>query len=198
MRQNVYYNSLKHESRYYPQGLDQSHRSRRFAPLLLSGQYDRTVRELTTLDDTLASSGNVEAPTGWFAILEITSDAYQRTVEMGWLQENGLEQPDLPDGGWYLYTQDNNGLSMVYECEDGDHADELYSLLEERYSEYELGEPTDRELAYLDASKRLQKCVAEDDYTVGREIMSELLELDLIWEEIERAREFIALGFYRR
>jgi hypothetical protein len=174
----------------FPQGLSAGWEST-VPPLLLSGQYDSTMRLLTTVDDTLDSNGNVEAPVGWFALVELPSELGEREALESWLR--GCDEThgkiELPDGGWYLYTQDNQGLSMVYECEDYDHAALLYSLLSDRYTEYEVGELTEREQYYLDYSKQLAAKVNEDEVDdEARIIMARLLELDASAEEIERVR----------
>lgn len=144
MHQNIYHNGPRETSRFMPTGLPDT--TGTIAPALLSGRYDKTLDLLVAEDSEIQtdhSNGDVEAPTGWFALIEIPEERAERQTLADRLAEQGLwtTQEELPGPGWYLYTGQSDGLSWTYECDDYEHAALLFSMMSDRYAEYRSTQP---------------------------------------------------------
>lgn len=107
----------------------------------LASQHDDTFKEICIEEWGNQSDGNVEAPTGYFWLVEVADGS----VDNQWQSfmesvQSELEKYDAtfvnPDPGWYVVVQDNNGIWFVHECASELDARRLFSNLAESYNEW--------------------------------------------------------------
>jgi hypothetical protein len=79
-------------------------------------KYDSLFKALVTISWTERDDGDVEASSGYFALIHIEAGkAYKDSLE----EELGvLLQEDfiMPDPGWYVSKELNTGIIYVYDC----------------------------------------------------------------------------------
>lgn len=80
-----------------------------YAEFVVAGQYDGFFRWHTSMFDPSQEDGNVEAPTGWFAVIEATSENIAAYASAGNPHASRLTP------GRYLFQQDNDGIVWVHE-----------------------------------------------------------------------------------
>lgn len=101
----------------------------------LASEHDDTFKLICQEGWANQSSGNVEAPTGYYWLVEVTADGAEQDF-MGTVQSE-LEKYGqtyiYPDTGWYVVVQDNQGIWFVYEVPSETAARDIYSRLEAEY-----------------------------------------------------------------
>lgn len=106
----------------------------------LASEHDDTFKLICQEGWANQSSGNVEAPTGYFWLVEAPVNDSSWEDFLGRVQselENYGQTFIAPNFGWYLVVQDNDGIWFVYECINEIEAREAYQILENQYSEWE-------------------------------------------------------------
>lgn len=108
---------------------------------LLHEQYDRLFKSIVSGDWANESEGDVEAPTGFFSLILIE---YNECEEV-W--NAFASYPDLSDcqmkvlwsgmlAGYYLTTEDSNGIIRVYAYDEPDDARRAYEALVHQFGEW--------------------------------------------------------------
>lgn len=109
------------------------------AAALLESRYDKIVDGLVMADWSNASNGDVESPTGAYALIEINS----RDDREFWSAVESVKQDLLltesdhdtvPAPGWYISQRTSSGILYTFEFENETYAREVYSLLENEYA----------------------------------------------------------------
>jgi hypothetical protein len=90
----------------------------------LDSMFDRTFRQICESGWANESDGNVEAPCGYFFIVEIPEkggelDELIDACEVGREYDDGTFQYPLPAPGWYIAVTDSNGLWWVFGSDTG-------------------------------------------------------------------------------
>lgn len=109
------------------------------AKFVAPGRTDRFFKWLDE-DEFVSTNGNVEAPTGWFGLLNLTREKIAEWVATDgdpWMSERRNFEP-----GWYIVNVNNDGLVWAHGYgedvtfnEEGARAD--YATLEARYSRWD-------------------------------------------------------------
>ena len=101
------------------------------------GEPEGAFRAVVTAGWGVKSSGDVEAPTGHFAVVEIPEHAGERAEMRAAVFDGDAEAAegfDCLDAGWYLVTEDSNGNvsysrdSQVWVNRRFDELDAAYAL----------------------------------------------------------------------
>lgn len=108
---------------------------------LLDSKYDSLFKTIVTAQWNVKSDGNVESPSGFFALVEIPLSFSER-FEMMRAVEDAIDAESAfllgnMDGGWYLTQEDNNGIIYVYQMETELQAQRFYKDLERTYADWE-------------------------------------------------------------
>lgn len=105
----------------------------------LSGRYDTLFKTIVGSGWAVASDGNVESPTGYFARVEIPSREGERDEMLEAVIQ--FDDKDLRkkfrelEPGWYLTTEDSYGLIWVYWSNEV-HVTDAYGHLVEEYDDW--------------------------------------------------------------
>lgn len=110
-------------------------------PRLLHEQYDGLFKTIVSSEWGERSSGNVESPSGYFALVEIPSSEGERHEMVEALE---VGEFILPDPGWYLTIENNGGLIWVHQYQSHYSAQREYNKLERLYVAWDTDEDEGR------------------------------------------------------
>lgn len=99
---------------------------------------EQVFRALSMQDMADAWSGDSDAPTGYFALVEVPEDPesldqYMRDA-LGEDWTSGYLT--APSAGWYIIHINSQGFVGINRCEDDEDAREAFAALEAEYDEY--------------------------------------------------------------
>lgn len=109
---------------------------------LLHGQYDRLFKGIVSGGWDNESSGNVEAPCGFFALIIIErnechevwdafgNEDYLDEGQLKWMWEGQL-------AGYYLTTENSDGIIHVWAYDEAHEARSAFNSLEEQYQKWD-------------------------------------------------------------
>ena len=113
-------------------------------PKMLDSKYDNFFKAVVTAEWCVKSDGNVEAPSGFFALVEVPSHQgeYQQMVEavfdeprtVSWADYMRDHYPEMPAPGWYVTTELSTGIIVVMEYPLQIAADKAYRELFDAYA----------------------------------------------------------------
>ena len=105
---------------------------------MITGTTNGVFRSIANAQWGVQSGGDVEAPCGFFTVVQIPEHAGERAE----MREAVFEDPDevvIFDGlaaGWYFVVQDSDGGVAHTRCEDEKDAFSCFRRSEETYSEW--------------------------------------------------------------
>lgn len=99
----------------------------------LSSKYDNLFRTIISAGWAVSSDGNVEAPCGYFARVEVPTHPGERANFYDMLHEwpDLAKQFDEVEPGWYLIVENDQGLIWVYWSNEPQVTDAYYKLMKE-------------------------------------------------------------------
>ena len=108
---------------------------------LLSSKYDNLFKAIVSGGWCVKSDGNVEAPSGYFALTEIPSHPgeFQEMMDALNAGEPASMQhkaEDFPTPGWYVSMELNTGLIYVVEYPSRPSAEKTYQELNENFTNW--------------------------------------------------------------
>jgi hypothetical protein len=95
--------------------------------------YDSLFKDLITAGWNVSSDGHVEAPQGFFAIVEIPSHPGELRDMMEALDSMDY---DWPEAGWYFTVENSDGIIFVYRV-DKAAAEILFEAYAKAYAEWD-------------------------------------------------------------
>jgi hypothetical protein len=106
---------------------------------MIYGTTEGVFRSIANAGWGVKSDGDVEAPVGYFTLVEIPSHDGERAEMRDAVFGENLDEEaifDKVEAGWYIVTQSSTGNIFVNPCKDEVEANKRYSNLEEGYSEF--------------------------------------------------------------
>lgn len=118
---------------------------RRSDPKLLHEKYDAQFKQLVTALWSVKSDGEVEAPTGFFALVEIPEGSYEfkdmvDSVGLDEYYDDEGKPSGVAKAGWYVTQENEYGIIFVYEFKNKGAADVAYNELTSIYEGWLNGE----------------------------------------------------------
>lgn len=102
----------------------------------LHAKYDRFMKMAASTDPSNTSSGDVESPAGYFTFI----DMHKSEDRQGIIDEVNewctVADLDVPEPGFYLVLEDNNGLAFVYEYVSESSARIAFATLDKVYARW--------------------------------------------------------------
>lgn len=109
---------------------------------LVDSRFDNLFRQIITAGWNVKSDGEVESPTGFFALVEIPTKYTGEYYEMLLAVEG--EPLQLPwnelESGWYVTVENSDGIIFVFKCPGKSFAENLYTATETQYNKWLVGE----------------------------------------------------------
>lgn len=105
---------------------------------MLDSKYDNTFKSIISAGWAVKSDGNVEAVTGYFALIELPSNDAER-AELIDAVADSLDPDQLAElgdltPGWFVSWEDSNGIIRVYRQDSQAVAEHRYADLERDYA----------------------------------------------------------------
>lgn len=106
-------------------------------PRLLHDKYDPLFKEIVGSSWCVRSSGNVEAPSGFFSVTEIPDNVHElddmRDALIERLEGTFDDLAAWPAPGWYVTVENSDGIIFVYEVRDEVEANFQFANLEDQF-----------------------------------------------------------------
>lgn len=107
----------------------------KYAPSkLLDSQYDSLFKAIISAGWNVKSDGHVEASAGFFALTEIPDNMPELEQMQEAVDNSATVDTDWPDAGWYVSTENSDGIIFVYEFPSKSAAEDAYEKLEADYT----------------------------------------------------------------
>ena len=107
------------------------------AEALLDSRHDKILHTLITWGWANQSDGDVQAPTGYFALMEVPDgdSQWQSVVEecRVSLRLDTSDRDTVPAPGWYILQETDQGIKYTFETRNQLHAEFLDKALVEEY-----------------------------------------------------------------
>ena len=116
---------------------------------VLASEYDPFFKVASGLDVADEADGNVESPSGWFALIDMSTPALRRDVVQA-VDDLVPDYPfgDKPDCGVYVTTTNNSGIIWVYEFDTRREAEDFYEPFVAVFNEWSYdGDSNEEEVA---------------------------------------------------
>lgn len=118
-----------------------------FDPDLQSELYDNSFKQIISGGWAQQSDGNVEAPTGFFALIPISREDLKREGGSLWdaifNEDDYSRSLEVPRPGYYVTTENEQGIIWVYRYSDLNSASAMYDKLEDEYLKWDAEEYSD-------------------------------------------------------
>lgn len=109
----------------------------RIGARFLHSQYDPFFKVAAGLDIANEADGNVEAPCGWFALIDMRTDnSHEEVVKGVYDLVPPVSDEETPAPGFYVAQEDSNGLIFVYEFETREASVKYYHELMDSFNEW--------------------------------------------------------------
>lgn len=138
-------------NRYAPVDLISSAEQRRISAKLLAPQYDTFFKYASDLDIADEGDGNVEAPVGWFALIDmgtgIGGGGFEAVTDAVKERSDGADWNDMntPAPGFYVAQTGGSGIIWVYEFTSRADARSYYGELLDAFTAWDTMEQNDVE-----------------------------------------------------
>lgn len=100
---------------------------------LLHSDYDNLFKAIVTAGWNIKSDGDVEADTGSFALVEIPDNVHEMADMRDAVEPDG-DLAAWPDSGWFVTSENTDGLIYVYEFRTQHDAEVAYDKLDDEYT----------------------------------------------------------------
>lgn len=114
---------------------------------VLHVKYDKFFKTASSPDIADACDGNVEAPTGWFALIDMsTPKAYDEVwaaIQNDAISSDYLDGEEIPDKGVYLTTTNNQGIIWAVEYSSRAAADKAFGNFLDEFARWDSEEVGD-------------------------------------------------------
>jgi hypothetical protein len=105
---------------------------------LVHSNWDNCFKSIVTGEWGVKSDGDVEAPSGYFALVEVPLNLRERADMVDACRNNFDNDEDwfTIEPGWYITSENNQGLIYVWKMPDKSAAEICYDGLQREYSRW--------------------------------------------------------------
>lgn len=108
---------------------------------LLHNKYDALFKHIIGAEWCVKSDGNVESPSGYFALVEIPSHTGEfaemlDAINTGLPESMQFPEEDWPEPGWYVTMETEAGTIWVASYPSKSIAEQTYQTLAKHYNEW--------------------------------------------------------------
>jgi hypothetical protein len=89
-------------------------------------KYDALFKEIVLAGWATRSDGNVDSPTGYFAVVEIPDHLHELAEMRDAVDPDSSLVTDWPESGWYVTVENSDGLIWVFRAGSQLQADTAY------------------------------------------------------------------------